>query len=80
MNEYIMSDNYSPVHYRRVTARSIGSRKKRKYSRIVLVLLLIAVAGFVYLIFASGILAEDPSELSDQLVLRINSERIADNL
>jgi uncharacterized protein YkwD len=58
----------------------LGINRNKKYLKIFLVLLLAGAAVASYLVYSSGILADDNSRIPQQFVDRINLERQANNL
>jgi hypothetical protein len=75
-----MSDTYAIKRYHRQTVTVIGSTRKKKYLAIIALLLVAGVLGMAYLVYSSGILAEDNPRIVPQLAGRINLERQANNL
>jgi len=57
-----------------------GANRKKKYLRLLLLLILAGVVCGAYLVYSSGILADDNSRIPRQLITRINLERQANNL
>lgn len=72
-----MSDTFAIRRYHRQTLPALGINRRRKYLRILLVLLLAGVAGTVYVVASSGILADDNPAIPSQVIGRINLERQA---
>jgi hypothetical protein len=77
---FSMSDTYAIKRYHRQTVTVIGSSRKKKYLTIIVLLLVAGVLGMAYLVYSSGILAEDNPRIVPQLAGRINLERQANNL
>jgi uncharacterized protein YkwD len=75
-----MSDNYAIRRYHRQTVPVLGVNRKKKYLKILLILILAGVAGTAYLVYSSGILADDNPHIPQQMITRINLERQANNL
>jgi uncharacterized protein YkwD len=76
-----MSDDYGIRRYHRRSAPVVlGINKRKKYLRWSLVLMVAGVVFAAYLVYSSGILADDNPRIPQQLVARINQERLADNL
>ena len=67
-----MSDTYAIRRYHRQTATVLGVNRKKKYLKIFLVLILAGLAGTTYLVYSSGILADDNPRIPQQLITRIN--------
>jgi uncharacterized protein YkwD len=57
-----------------------GVNRKKKYLKLLLLVILAGVAGTAYLVYNSGILADDNPRIPGQLIDRINLERQANNL
>jgi hypothetical protein len=77
---FSMSDNFAMKRYHRQTVSVVGIKKKKKFLVIFAVLLLLTVAGLAYVVYSSGVLAEDNPKIAPQLALRINQERYLNNL
>jgi hypothetical protein len=75
-----MSDNYAIKHHHRQTVTVIGMSRKKKYLAIIVLLLAAGMLGMGYLVYSSGILAENNPRIAPQLAWRINAERHANNL
>jgi uncharacterized protein YkwD len=75
-----MSDTYSLQRYHRQTPASLGTNRRKKYFRIFLVMLVVAVIAVFYLVYTSGLMAEDNPQIPQQMLSRINLERQANNL
>ena len=75
-----MADNCTIRRYHRQTMPVLGANRKKKYMKLLLVLLIAGVAGMAYLVSSSGILADGSSRIPEQMISRINLERQADNL
>jgi len=75
-----MSDHYAIRRYHRQTMPVLGANRKKKYMKLLLVLLIAGVAGAAYLVSSSGILADGSSRIPEQMISRINLERQANNL
>jgi uncharacterized protein YkwD len=75
-----MSDNYAIKRYHRQTAAVPGMGKKKKYLTAIVILLVAGILGVAYLVYSSGILAENNPRIAPQLAERINLERQAHNL
>jgi|GEM_PF-1118251 len=75
-----MSDTYAIKRYHRQTVPVTGSSKKKKYLTVILLLLIAGMTGMAYLVYASGILAENNPAIAPQLAGRINLERQANDL
>ncbi|MFA6333278.1 MAG: CAP domain-containing protein [Methanoregula sp.] len=75
-----MSDTSPVRRYRRQTTIVSETFRKRRFSGIALILLIAGTAGMVGLIAGSGIATDNNSRISDQLIARINLERLANNL
>jgi uncharacterized protein YkwD len=75
-----MSDNYAIRRYHRQTVTVIGTSRKKKYLKIFFVLLLAGVIGAAYLVYSSGILADENPRIPQHMITRINLERQANNL
>jgi hypothetical protein len=75
-----MSDHSAATHYRRKKVHVLGVSRKGKYLRVLLVVLIGALAGLAFFAINSGILAEENPALPPHLISRINSERLAHNL
>jgi uncharacterized protein YkwD len=75
-----MSDTFAIRRYHRQTAPVLGVNRNKKYFRILLLLILAGVAGTAYLVYSSGLLADDNSRIPQELISRINLERQANNL
>jgi hypothetical protein len=75
-----MSDTYAIRRYHRQTVQVIGTSRKKKYLRLFLLLILAGVAGAAYLVYSSGILADENPRIPRQMMTRINLERQADGL
>ena len=54
--------------------------RKKKYLKIFLFLILAGLAGTAFLVYSSGILADDNPRIPQQMITRINLERQANNL
>jgi uncharacterized protein YkwD len=75
-----MSDNYALKRYHRQTVPVMGTNRKKKVLLVFMLLFLAGAVGIVYLVYSSGILAEDNPKIVSQLARRINLERHANNL
>lgn len=75
-----MSDTYAIKRYHRQMVPVLGSGRKKKYLTAIVLLLVAGMLGMGYLIYSSGILAEDNPNIVPQLTGRINLERQANNL
>jgi hypothetical protein len=76
-----MSDDYGIRRYHRQSAPVVlGINKRKKYLRVLLLLIVAAVVSGAYLVYSSGILADDNPRIPQQLIARINQERQANNL
>jgi uncharacterized protein YkwD len=75
-----MSDDYAVRRYHRQSVAVLGINKRKKYLKVFLILLLAGAAAAVYVVYSSGILADDNPRVPQQLLTRINQERLADNL
>ena len=74
-----MSDNYAIRRYHRQTMTVTGTDRKKRHTRIFLVLILFGLIGAVYLC-SPGILTDENSRIPQQMITRINLERQANNL
>lgn len=75
-----MSDTFAIRRYHRQTTPVLGVNRKKKYLKLLLLLIIAGVAGTAYLVYSSGMLADDNPRIPQQLVSRINLERQANNL
>ena len=75
-----MSDHSAASHYSRKKIHVLGTSRKRKYLKVLLIVLLAALAGLAYFAVNSGILAEENPAIPQHLITRVNSERLAHNL
>jgi len=75
-----MSDHTPVSRHHRKKNHVLGIRRNKKYLRILLIVLLAALAAIVYFTITSGILADENPEISRHLITRINNERLAHNL
>jgi uncharacterized protein YkwD len=75
-----MSDTYTVRKYQRDTFHPLGLNRKKKYLKVFLLALLIAVSGTAYLAYTSGIFADANPEIPRQMITRINLERSASDL
>jgi hypothetical protein len=75
-----MSDNYAIKRYHRQTVSVVGISGKKKFLGVFILLLLAGAAGMAYVLYSSGILADDNPNIAPRLAGRINLERHANNL
>jgi len=75
-----MSDSFTINRYQHPAVTPLGTKPKKKYLVLFLVLILGAGIGIGYYAVSSGFLAEDNPHISEQIIARINYERVADNL
>ena len=75
-----MSDHFSSVHNRKKHVHVVGTTRKKTFFRLSLAILLVAGAVCGYVVVSSGILSDDHSAISNQLLTRINDQRHAGNL
>ena len=75
-----MSDNYAIKRYHRQTVTPLGTSGKKKYLVIFGLVLLAGMAGMAYVVYTSGIFADDNPRIAPKLLGSINLERHANNL
>jgi uncharacterized protein YkwD len=75
-----MSDTFSIQNYPRKNFHPLGTSRKKKYLKFFLVVVLVAVAGTMYLAYTSGIFADANPEIPKQVLARVNLERQTNNL
>jgi uncharacterized protein YkwD len=75
-----MSATYSIRNYPQQHLHPLGTNRKKKYLKLFLLAVLIAVTGTVYLAYTSGIFADANPEIPPQMITRINLERQASDL
>ena len=76
-----MSDHSSASHYNHgKKIHVLGTSRKKKYLKVLFLVLLAALAGIACFAVSSGILADENPAIPQHLVTRINSERLAHNL
>jgi len=75
-----MSSTYSIRNYPQQPFHPLGLNRKKKYLKVFLLALLIAVTGIAYLAYTSGIFADTNPEIPRQIITRINLERQASDL
>lgn len=75
-----MSDQSTASHIRRKKIHVLGTSRKKKFLKILVLILFAAVVGLAYIAVNSGILADENPAISQQLITRINSERLSHNL
>ena len=75
-----MSDAYSNRNTTRKNFHPLGTNRKKKYLKLFLLAVLVAVAGVAYLAYTSGIFADANAEIPPQLLARVNLERQANTL
>ena len=75
-----MSDQSTASHIRRKKIHVPGTGRNTKYLTILLIVLFAALTGLAYIGVSSGILETENPAIPRNLILRINSERLAYNL
>ncbi len=75
-----MSDHTPASHHNRKKVHVLGTCRKKKYLKILIILLVAAAVAVGWYIVTSGILADENPEISRHLITRINNERLAHNL
>jgi hypothetical protein len=74
-----MSD-HTPASSHHKKIHVLGTSRKKKYLRILLLILLAAFVAIGYFAISSGILADENPEIPRHLISRINDERLARDL
>jgi hypothetical protein len=75
-----MSTAYSIRNYPREHVHPLGTKRKKKYLKLFLLVVLIAVTGTAYLAYTSGIFTDASPEIPPQMMTRINLERQSNDL
>lgn len=75
-----MSDQSTASHIRKKKIHVLGTRRNTKYLKVLLIVLVAALAGVAFVAVNSGILADENPAIPRHLISQINSERLSHNL